>query len=113
MNTLEEVLECDYVFVAVPTPMNEDGSISLNVVEKVGRDAAVSKSQITDVVLVGGSTRIPKIQTMLSDFFNGKEVCKNINPDEAVAFGATVQASILQGIKDKKTENLLLIDVQL
>merc|ERR1712100_525036 len=66
-------------------------------VEKVMRDAKLSKSQVNEVVLVGGSTRIPKIQSLLADFFNGKEPCKSINPDEAVAFGATVQAAILSG----------------
>merc|ERR1719218_146404 len=66
-------------------------------VEKVMRDAKLSKGQVHEVVLVGGSTRIPKVQSMLSDYFNGKEPCKSINPDEAVAFGATVQAAILSG----------------
>merc|ERR1712144_185262 len=61
-------------------------------VEKVMRDAKLSKSQVNEVVLVGGSTRIPKIQSLLADFFNGKEPCKSINPDEAVAYGATVPA---------------------
>merc|ERR1719426_321645 len=60
-------------------------------VEKVMRDAKLSKSQVNEVVLVGGSTRIPKIQSLLADFFNGKEPCKSINPDEAVAYGATVR----------------------
>jgi len=64
-------------------------------VEKVLRDAKMGKSQIHDVVLVGGSTRIPKVQQLLQDFFNGKELCKSINPDEAVAYGAAVQACIL------------------
>ena len=63
-------------------------------VEKVMSDAKLSKSQVNEVVLVGGSTRIPKIQSLLADFFNGKEPCKSINPDEAVAYGATVQAAI-------------------
>ena len=62
-------------------------------VEKVMRDSKVSKAQVHEVVLVGGSTRIPKVQSMLSEFFGGKEPCKSINPDEAVAFGATVQAA--------------------
>ena len=66
-------------------------------VEKCLRDSKLSKAQVHEVVLVGGSTRIPKIQNMLSEFFNGKEPCKSINPDEAVAFGATVQAAILGG----------------
>ena len=64
-------------------------------VERALKDSRLRKSQVHEVVLVGGSTRIPKIQQMLSDFFNGKELCKSINPDEAVAFGATVQAHIL------------------
>ncbi|CAN0580617.1 unnamed protein product, partial [Ectocarpus sp. 12 AP-2014] len=66
-------------------------------VEKVVKDAKMSKGQIHEVVLVGGSTRIPKVQQMLSEFFNSKEPCKSINPDEAVAYGATVQAAILSG----------------
>lgn len=81
-------------------------------VEKVMRDAAFSKSQISDIVLVGGSTRIPKIQQLLSEFFGGKSLCKNINPDEAVAYGATVQAAILSGHNESDTLNeLLLLDV--
>jgi L1 cell adhesion molecule like protein len=80
-------------------------------VEQVLRDSKLSKSQIHDVVLVGGSTRIPKIQQLLSEFFNGKELCKNINPDECVAYGAAVQAAILSGSKDSKISELLLLDV--
>jgi len=81
-------------------------------VEKVLRDSKFSKSQVDEVVLVGGSTRIPKVQNMLADFFNGKEPCKSINPDEAVAFGATVQAAILSGAdKSEKLSELLLLDV--
>lgn len=85
----------------------------MNPVEKVLRDAKKSKNQVDEIVLVGGSTRIPKIQSMLSEYFNGKELCKNINPDEAVAYGATVQAAILSGsAKDsKKLDELLLMDV--
>ena len=80
--------------------------------EKVLKDANVSKSQVDEVVLVGGSTRIPKIQSMLSEFFNGKEPCKAINPDEAVAYGATVQAAILSGHgKSEALNDVLLIDV--
>merc|ERR1712100_327895 len=66
-------------------------------VEKCLRDAKFDKGQVHEVVLVGGSTRIPKVQQLLSDFFNGKELCKSINPDEAVAYGAAVQAAILSG----------------
>merc|ERR1712196_547961 len=80
-------------------------------VEKVLRDAKMSKNQVHDVVLVGGSTRIPKVVSMLSDFFNGKEPSKSINPDEAVAYGAAVQAAILAGTGSAKTEDLLLLDV--
>lgn len=80
-------------------------------VEKVLTDAKISKSEIDDIVLVGGSTRIPKIQELLTEFFNGKELCKSINPDECVAYGAAVQAAILSGIKDEKISDLLLLDV--
>lgn len=80
-------------------------------VEKCLRDAKIDKSKIDDVVLVGGSTRIPKVQQLLQDFFNGKELCKSINPDEAVAYGAAVQAAILSGEGDQKVQELLLLDV--
>merc|ERR1712014_355542 len=80
-------------------------------VEKVLRDAKMSKGEVHEVVLVGGSTRIPKVQNMLSDFFNGKEPCKSINPDEAVAYGATVQAAILQGESGGGVQDVLLLDV--
>lgn len=80
-------------------------------VEQVLKDAKVSKSNINDIVLVGGSTRIPKIQELLSTFFNGKELCKSINPDECVAYGAAVQAAILTGASDEKINDLLLLDV--
>jgi L1 cell adhesion molecule like protein len=80
--------------------------------EKVLRDSKIAKNQVHEVVLVGGSTRIPKVQSMLTEFFNGKEPCKSINPDEAVAFGATVQAAILSGAdKSEKLSELLLLDV--
>jgi heat shock protein 1/8 len=84
---------------------------TLEVVEKVLRDAHMAKNEIHEVVLVGGSTRIPKIQSILSRFFNDKELCKSINPDEAVAYGAAVQASILTGDKSSKIQDLLLLDV--
>jgi len=83
----------------------------LDPVEKVLRDAKMDKSDIHDIVLVGGSTRIPKIQQLLQDFFNGKELCKSINPDEAVAYGAAVQAAILTGQGNSTTKELLLLDV--
>ena len=80
-------------------------------VEKVMRDAKISKSDVDEIVLVGGSTRIPKIQELLSDFFNGKECNRSINPDEAVAYGATVQAAVLNGTIGEAGDSLLLIDV--
>ncbi|XP_041371712.1 heat shock cognate 71 kDa protein-like [Gigantopelta aegis] len=84
---------------------------TLEPVEKAMRDAKYDKGQIHDIVLVGGSTRIPKIQKLLQDFFNGKELCKSINPDEAVAYGAAVQAAILSGDKSEAVQDLLLLDV--
>jgi heat shock protein 1/8 len=80
-------------------------------VEKVLQDSKLDKASVNEVVLVGGSTRIPKIQQLVSDFFGGKELNKSINPDEAVAYGAAVQASILTGQKSEKTSGLLLLDV--
>ena len=80
-------------------------------VEKALRDAKFDKGQIHDIVLVGGSTRIPKIQKLLQDFFNGKELNKSINPDEAVAYGAAVLAAILSGDKSEEVQDLLLLDV--
>uniref|UniRef100_A0ACD5XJ46 Uncharacterized protein n=1 Tax=Avena sativa TaxID=4498 RepID=A0ACD5XJ46_AVESA len=80
-------------------------------VEKCLSDAKMEKFQIHDVVLVGGSTRIPKVQQLLHDFFNGKKLCKSINPDEAVAYGAAVQAATLTGEGDQKVQDLLLLDV--
>merc|ERR1711990_1236965 len=80
-------------------------------VENVLKDSGVGKGQIHEIVLVGGSTRIPKVQSMLSDFFNGKTLNKGINPDEAVAYGAAVQAAILTGQGNEKTNELLLLDV--
>ena len=79
--------------------------------ENVLKDAKMSKSQIDEVVLVGGSTRIPKIQSMVQEFFNGKEPNKSINPDEAVAYGAAVQAAIMTNVKDENIEKLILLDV--
>lgn len=80
-------------------------------VEKCIRDAKMDKTQVHEIVLVGGSTRIPKVQQLLQDFFNGKELCKSINPDEAVAYGAAVQAAILSGEGNEKVQDLLLLDV--
>merc|ERR1711972_844196 len=84
---------------------------TLDPVEKSLRDARIDKNGIHDIVLVGGSTRIPKIQKLLQDYFNGKELNKSINPDEAVAYGAAVQAAILSGDKSEEVQDLLLLDV--
>lgn len=80
-------------------------------VEIVLQDAKLGKSEIHEIVLVGGSTRIPKIQQMLTDYFNGKELCKSVNPDECVAYGAAVQAALLTGAKDENLKDILLLDV--
>ncbi|CEF63524.1 Heat shock 70 kDa protein 1A/1B [Strongyloides ratti] len=84
---------------------------TMDPVEKALRDAKMDKGQVHDIVLVGGSTRIPKVQKLLSDFFSGKELNKSINPDEAVAYGAAVQAAILSGDKSEAVQDLLLLDV--
>ncbi|UZJ57446.1 hypothetical protein CBS101457_006766 [Exobasidium rhododendri] len=80
-------------------------------VEKVLRDSKIDKGSVNEIVLVGGSTRIPRVQKLLRDFFNGREPNKSINPDEAVAYGAAVQAAILSGDTSEKTQDLLLLDV--
>lgn len=84
---------------------------TLEPVEKALKDAKMDKSSIHDVVLVGGSTRIPKIQSMLQNFFCGKKLNLSINPDEAVAYGAAVQAAILSGEQHSKIQDVLLVDV--
>jgi len=84
---------------------------TLEPVEKALRDSKLDKSSIHEIVLVGGSTRIPRVQKLLQDFFNGKELNKSINPDEAVAYGAAVQAAILNGDDSGKVGDLLLLDV--
>lgn len=84
---------------------------TLDPVEKALKDAKLDKSSIHDVVLVGGSTRIPKIQSMLQNFFCGKQLNLSINPDEAVAYGASVQAAILSGEQHSKIQDVLLVDV--
>mmetsp|Transcript_111211 Transcript_111211/g.354214 ORF Transcript_111211/g.354214 Transcript_111211/m.354214 type:complete len:643 (-) Transcript_111211:167-2095(-) len=84
---------------------------SMAPVEKCFRDSGIDKRHVHEVVLVGGSTRIPKVQSMIQEFFMGKELCKSINPDEAVAFGAAVQAAILMGETSAQVQDLLLLDV--
>ena len=80
-------------------------------VESVMKDAKMSKDKVNDIVLVGGSSRIPRVQQLLKEYFNGKELCQSINPDEAVAYGAAVQGAILGGVKSDKTDGLILLDV--
>jgi L1 cell adhesion molecule like protein len=84
---------------------------TMDPVDRVLRDSKISKGSVHEIVLVGGSTRIPKVQQLLQDFFNGKELNRSINPDEAVAYGAAVQAAILAGVDSEKTQDLLLLDV--
>ncbi len=80
-------------------------------VNQVLRDGKIDKSKIDEVVLVGGSTRVPKIQQLLQDYFNGKELCKSVNPDEAVSMGAAIQGAILSGNSSEKLESIVLLDV--
>merc|ERR1712167_383045 len=84
---------------------------SMGPVEKCMRDSGIDKRNVHDVVMVGGSTRIPKVQSMIQEFFNGKEPNRSINPDEAVAYGAAVQAAILTGDQSSQVQDLLLLDV--
>jgi len=83
----------------------------MDTVQKVVEDSKLPVDQIADIVLVGGSTRIPKIQEMLTAHFGGKELCKSINPDEAVAYGAAVQGAVISGVRSTATDSLLLVDV--
>lgn len=92
--------------------LNEDlFKKTLGPVEKVLKDGSLKKSEVDEIVLVGGSTRIPKVQQLIKDYFNGKEPSRGVNPDEAVAFGAAVQGGILGGEQDDVTKDILLIDV--
>merc|ERR1711981_729799 len=84
---------------------------TLGPVQKVMEDADMEKSEVDEIVLVGGSTRIPKVQSLLKEYFGGKEPSKGVNPDEAVAFGAAVQGGILSGEASEATQDLLLLDV--
>ena len=83
----------------------------MDVVEKILRDAKMSKEYVDQVVLIGGSTCIPRVQSLLRDFFNGKEVCNTVNPNEAVVYGATIQANIFSGVPSDSLGRLLLCDV--
>ena len=84
---------------------------TINPVSQVLKDANMSKSDITDIVLVGGSSRIPRVQQLLQEFFNGKKPCRGVDPDEAVAYGAAVQAAILKGNDSDKFKEILLLDI--
>ena len=84
---------------------------TLDPVEKVLKDAKMSREKVDDIVLVGGSTRIPKVQSLVSEYFGGRQLNKSINPDEAVAYGAAVQAAVLTGQTSDQTKDLLLLDV--
>ena len=84
---------------------------TLEPVKKVLADADLKKTDVDEIVLVGGSTRIPKVQQLLQDFFNGKELNRGVNPDEAVAYGAAVQGGILSGAAEKANKDILLLDV--
>ena len=84
---------------------------TIDPVAQVLRDAKMSKSDVTDIVLVGGSSRIPRVQQLLQDFFNGKQPCRGVDPDEAVAYGAAVQAAIIKGDQSEAVKDILLLDV--
>jgi L1 cell adhesion molecule like protein len=83
----------------------------LKTLEKALRDAKMDKASIHEIVLVGGSTRIPKIQKLLQDFFNGKELNKSINPDEAIAYGAAIQVAIFTDDKSEELKDTLLLNI--
>lgn len=113
---LESLMEGHDLYSSITRAKFEDLCMPLfrktiDYIEKVLTDAKLSKSDIHEIVLVGGSTRIPKLQSMISGHFGGKELNKSINPDEAVAYGATVQAAVLSGVQSEKTDSLLLLDV--
>merc|ERR1711871_189809 len=84
---------------------------TLDPVKQELKDSGIDKKDVSQIVLVGGSTRIPKVQEILSQYFNGKELNKEINPGEAVAYGAAVQGAILSGSSDKVAKDILLLDV--
>mgnify|MGYP001034071426 FL=1 len=84
---------------------------TMNPVSQVLKDAKMSKSDVTDIVLVGGSSRIPRVQQLLQEFFNGKQPCRGVDPDEAVAYGAAVQAAIIKGNTSEAIKDILLLDV--
>ncbi|XP_045832321.1 heat shock cognate 70 kDa protein 2-like isoform X1 [Trifolium pratense] len=121
-STVQTTIEIDSLYEGIDfyTTITRDRFEELNMdlfsncmdtVERCLRDAKMDKSSVHDIVLVGGSTRIPKVQQLLKDLFNGKELCKSINPDEAVAYGAALQAAILNDVENKKVQELTLVDI--
>merc|ERR1712100_135190 len=84
---------------------------TIDTVKNVLKDAKILPEEVDDIVLVGGSTRVPKIQELLSDFFGGRQLCRSINPDEAVAYGAAVQGAILAGVRHSVCDSIVLVDV--
>ncbi|CAJ2633887.1 unnamed protein product [Trifolium pratense] len=121
-STVQTTIEIDSLYEGIDfyTTITRDRFEELNMdlfnkcmdtVEQCLRDAKMDKSNVHDIVLVGGSTRIPKVQQLLQDFFNGRELCKSINPDEAVAYGAALQAAILNQEENEKIKELTLNDV--
>lgn len=83
----------------------------LDAVKRCLEDGKKSKEDVDEIVLVGGSTRVPRVQAILQEYFNGKQLCKSVHPDEAVAYGAAVQGAILAGVRDPSTQAMLLVDV--
>ena len=117
-SAVREVSCCKLILPSPPPPLSllrlmQMGQFKkcIDTVKAVLKDGGVAPSDVNDIVLVGGSTRIPKVQQMLSEYFGGKELCKSINPDEAVAYGAAVQGAILSGVRSSATQSLLLVDV--
>ncbi|KAI4346725.1 hypothetical protein L6164_007597 [Bauhinia variegata] len=107
---IDSLYEVDDFFATITRAKFEKLNVELfrkcmGPVERCLKDAKMNKSSVHDVVLIGGSTRIPKVQQLLQDFFGGKKLCKSINPDEAVAYGAAVQAAILNGQGNEMIEN--------
>ena len=121
-SAMETTIEVDYLYKGIDfsktitrakfAELNKDlFRKCIHIVEKCLTDAKMDKSCVHDVVVTGGSSRIPKVQELLRDIFNGKELCKSINPDEAVAYGAAVQAAILTGMGNEKLQDIMLLDV--
>jgi len=121
-NSMQTTIEVDSLFdgvdynVTISRARFEELCIDLfrktmEPVEKVLLDAKIDKSKVNEIVLVGGSSRIPRVKEMLSNFFNGKKLNESVNPDEAVAYGAAVQAAILTGQTDAKLDGIVLVDV--